>query len=195
MAMNEYDLYTLILSPHFQVRDQSILIEDKLHKPHKASIVSNGVKKYMLYRFDMDKQNFLPFFNNTHDGEYGKAAFPAPKGLLKFCDYILLAVYANKLYVILIEMKSGDAQAATQQLHATADFMEYVRQTAVRVSGLNNYKGFSGDTIVVRKVILRPTPKAKPTTNVAKSSIDWQADTVSISTDLFPILKLCKSKR
>ena len=144
-----------------------------------------------LYRFN-ENENFLPFFNNTHEGERGPVEYPTPKGLRKFCDYILLAVTHNKMYVILIEMKSGSNGDAQLQLSASSTFMKYIQMTAERIKSQNHFDTFDSNNIIIKKVILKPKPTPRPTTNIAKdSSINWTADPVIIKGEVFPINKLC----
>ena len=94
--MEEFELYTRILAPRFQAESQNYLIEKKCAKPQKASVIDTAVDHYVIYRFDMDTENFLPCFNNTHASKGKTVEYPTPKGLLSFCDYIILAVIDNK---------------------------------------------------------------------------------------------------
>lgn len=193
--MNEYELYTRIIAPRFQSEKQNILTEEKAKKKHEISVVAMGVKDYTLYRFEMDEEKFLPFFNDTHGNENVKAEYPAPKALSSFCDYILLASLAGKLYVLLIEMKSGAANGAGVQLKATETFMNYIKETALRIKGYNGYDSVDGNNIVVRRIIAKAAPTARPTTNVAKRKIDWKADPLIWSNNVFPIAKICNLRR
>lgn len=62
----------------------------KGHSPHKVDIIQGtGVSNYTLYEFgSKTNASLLPFFNN----DYNKPGKPnAPKELLAFCDYIILA--------------------------------------------------------------------------------------------------------
>lgn len=100
--MNEYELYLRILAPKYRANDRKLFVEEK-DKNSKVEVVNDKEVEYSSYRFDMDKENFLPMFNNTH-GEASE--YRCPKYLLSFCDYIVLAVVKDKMFVLLIEMKS-----------------------------------------------------------------------------------------
>lgn len=189
--MEEFELYTRILAPRFQAESQNYLIEKKCAKPQKASIIDTAVDHYVIYRFDMDTENFLPCFNNTHASKGKTVEYPTPKGLLSFCDYIILAVIDNKLYVVLVEMKSGESNAASVQLDASATFMEYVKQTALRIKDNNGYKDFNAQNIIVRKLKLRPAPKSRPATNVAKGNIGLKQNPMSYAGNSLPLARIC----
>lgn len=189
--MEEFELYTRILAPRFQAVHQNYLIEEKCSTPQKAYVIDTAVDRYLIYRFDMDKENFLPCFNNTHSSKDKKVEYPTPEGLLSFCDYIILAVIGNKLYIVLVEMKSGKNNAATAQLDASETFMEYVKQTALRIKDSNGYEDFDAKNIVVRKLKLKPTPKLRPTTNVAKGDIGLKQNPMSLATNHLPLARIC----
>ena len=193
--MNEYELYTKIIAPKFKSKNQNILIEKKLEKPQKAEIVGTGVDAYTLYRFDLDDGNFLPFFNNTHIGREERVEHPAPKNLLKFCDYIMLESKGGKTYILLIEMKSGGNYDAGIQLKATETFMEYIKQTALRIKADNGYDSFTPNNIVLKRIILKPYPKAKPMTNAKNRKIDWNGDPIVCKENIFPVLRICNGNQ
>lgn len=195
--MSEYELYTRILAPRLKPEVQNVLIEKTKKKIHKASVIPDKKTNYALYRYDQKEQGdlFFPFFNNTHDGEKEKAACPTPKDLLKFCDYILLAERSDVLYVLLIELKSGDNGDAYKQLDASETFMEYVKYTAIRISESNDYQNFDSQNIKVRKIVLKPAPKTRPLTNLAKSKVpqvDLNASPIYFSSDCLPLYLFCK---
>jgi len=195
--MSEYELYTRILAPRLQPKNQTVLLEETENGVHKADIVPCKKIVYTLYRYDQKEQGplFFPFFNNTHEGENGPVKCSAPDGLLKFCDYILLAEKNKILYVLLLEMKSGGNGDAYKQLDSSAVFMEYVKNTAVRISVANDYLNFTARNVKVRKVVLKPTPKVRPLTNTAKSktqNIDLNASPIYFPSDTLPLLKFRK---
>lgn len=193
MAMEGFELYQRILSQDLCPNNQKLLLESKLKKPQSATIISNGTSGYVLYRLDCEDKEWLPFFNKTHNGENHPVPYPTPRYLRAFCDYIILISRQEKLYVLLVEMKSGNHSDAAKQLEASATFMDYIKATAVRISRYNDYTGFDPDNIKIRKVILKPCPKTRPKTNISKdSSINWGAETVIIPSDTLPLSKLCK---
>ena len=189
--MKEYELYNRILSPDLLSSDRNVLIEKKAK--HTARIIDDCVDEYAIYRYDMDeqKERFMPFFNKNHQDGQRKV----PEGLLKFCDYILLASKDERLYVILIEMKSGKPDEAKKQLDASETFMDYVRESAKRVSKENGCDDFDIDNIYVKKVILKPAPASRPGTNKAKSKcskISWDDEYINMPSKTLPLNQLCK---
>lgn len=195
--MSEYELYTRILAPWLRPETQSVLIEKTEKKDHVATIEPDHKTVYTLYRYDQKEQGeaFFPFFNNTHDGEHGKAELPTPDYLLKFCDYILLAERRDTLYVLLIEMKSGSNGDAVIQLDASATFMDYVKSTALRIADANGYENFDADSIIVRKIVLKPAPNARPMTNQAKSKVpqvDCNDPVIYFQSNILPLYMFCR---
>lgn len=197
--MIEYDLFTQILSQDFLSTDQYVLNEPKLAGTHTCDIVDKGVDHYKAYRYDLDKCNFLPFFNKDHDDVTTGyiSPNPTPTGLRKFCDYILLASANKKLYVILVEMKSGSNAGANPQLAASKTFIDYVKASAERIKSLCGYDEFDSRNIIIRKVLLKPAPKTRPTTNVGRrnTQIDWGADPIELRSSTFPLLKVCECRQ
>ncbi len=195
--MNEYYLYLHILAPRLQHKNQTTLTEENEGKIiQNSKIVANGIDDYTVYRYSMkeDVEGFLPFFNNTHDGDRGKAEFPAPNELLKFCDYIILVSKQEKLYVILIEMKSGGTGDAAKQLHASEIFMNYIRESAERIKSANDCRDFSSENIHIKRIILKPAKASRPVTNKAKSKegkINWNDHIINLPSGTIPLLKLC----
>ena len=110
------------------------------HKTGKKNI------SHTLYRFDLDDKEFLPFFNKSND---------APKGLRKFCDYVLLVEWNGKPYVMLIEMKRGAPGNAEKQLKASQTFMEFLYTSAERLHNDFGEDSFNRNNIVIRKVKLK----------------------------------------
>lgn len=197
--MSEYELYNRIFAPKLKHEMQSALIEKMEKKTHWAEIVSDKKTTYTVYRYDQKEQGelFFPFFNNTHNGEHGAAECPAPEDLLKFCDYILLAERKGVLYVLLIEMKSGANGDAGKQLDATETFMEFIKASAARVSEANGYAHFDADNVKIRKIVLKPAPKARPMTNVSKSKqndVDVNASPIYFQRDQLPLYLFCRNK-
>lgn len=189
--MKEYDLFTRMLSQDFLTADQQRMDEPKQDGKHSCAIVGKGVDQYKAYRYDLDECDFLPFFNKDHDNAATGyvSPNPTPEGLRKFCDYILLASVNDKLYVILVEMKSGTNAGANQQLAASKTFIDYITASAERISG-----AFDAKKIVLRKVLLKPAPKTRPATNIGKrnTQVDWGADPIELRMPVFPLLKVCE---
>ena len=161
--MNEYKLYLRILASKYRANDRKLFVEEK-DKNSKVEVVNYKEVEYSSYRFDMDNENFLPMFNNTHThGETSE--YRCPKYLLSFCDYIVLAVVKEKMFVLLIEMKSENNDKARKQIEASEKFMDYVKETAIRIAPDNRYS-FDENNIEIRRIVLKP--KSRTTTNPIK---------------------------
>lgn len=192
--MREYELCTRILSSRLMPKDQGRLVESKLRKVHTADVVATAVDAWCVYRYDQEEDpgRFFPFFNNAKDDKAGQAA--APADLLKFCDYIILVEKSNRLYVLLIEMKSGGSGDADKQLRASEMFMRFVLDTAQRIGPANGYRELDiRNNVCFRKVILKR--EFKPGTNKRRSGNnqpDWKAETIRLSSQTVPLLRLCK---
>lgn len=197
--MIEYDLFTRMLSRDFLSLNQQVMEEPKQAGAHTCAIVDKGVDFYKAYRYDLEEFDFLPFFNKEHDDEERGvvADNPTLTGLLKFCDYILLATVNDKLYVVLVEMKSGDNTGANQQLDASKTFIDYIKASAERIKTLCGYEDFNSRNIILRKVLLKPAPKTRPITNIGKgkSQIDWGANPIVLKQQVFPLLQVCECRQ
>jgi hypothetical protein len=197
--MIEYDLFTRMLSRDFLSPDQQVMEEPKQAGAHTCAIVDKGVDFYKAYRYDLEEFDFLPFFNKEHDDEERGvvADNPTLTGLLKFCDYILLATVNDKLYVVLVEMKSGNNTGANQQLDASKTFIDYIKASAERIKTLCGYEDFNSRNIILRKVLLKPAPKTRPITNIGKgkSQIDWGANPIVLKQQVFPLLQVCECRQ
>lgn len=160
---SDFDYIKWILNKDFISDDQSRMSELKAahnHKPHIVKIIQGkGVTGYELYEFGhKENKDLLPFFNNTFD----KPPFPnAPKGLIRFCDYVILAEFKGHLHIILVEMKRGNQSGdeARLQLDAAKTFMDYVLASAERIKGENSMEDFDRDTVEFRRVILEKVSK------------------------------------
>ena len=198
--MMEYELFTRMLSQDFLSPDQHKMEEPKQSGAHTCTIVDTGVAHYMAYRYDLEEHDFLPFFNKDYNDDERDIVVenPTPSGLLKFCDYILLATVSERLYVILVEMKSGTNAGARLQLAASETFIDYVKASAERIKTLCGYDDFDTRNIILRKVLLKPAPKIRPTTNIGKrrnTQIDWGADPIELFQQVFPLRKVCECRQ
>lgn len=148
--MSEYDQLCRILDIGFQSSNQNMMTESKgaIYKPQEVKIDGSGKSNlvWTLYRFDLEERDFLPFFSGR-DG--------APKGLKKFCDYILLAEMSSKPYVMLIEMKRGHVGEAEKQLRASQTFIEFLYSTAERLHKDCGADFFNRKNIKLRKIKLK----------------------------------------
>lgn len=187
-SMEEFELYSRILSDDFKCKNQTVLYERK--SGQRANIEGKGIDRYELYRFDAEEgKDFLPFFNNRHN-HGGKV----PERLRAFCDYIILVSCKGNLYIVLVEMKSGK-ENASQQLDASQVFMEYVKNSALRIKDVNHYHSFDVDNIKEKQLLLKKGPKVKnrPTTQPAKNTaINWDAVPIVLREEKLPLRKICR---
>lgn len=192
--MKEYELCTHILSSRLLPKDQDHLVENKLKRAHTATVVGETVDAWRVYRYDQDEdpEHFFPFFNNTK-GDKTNSAATTPVDLLKFCDYIVLVEKSNKLYVLLIEMKTGNNGDADKQLRASEMFMRFVLDTAQRIGPANGYKELDiRNNVCFRKVILKR--ENKPGTNKRRSGNNqpnWKEEIIKLHSQTVPLLRLC----
>ena len=151
--MDEYEFLNKILDRRYLAPDSEHLDEDGVQT---AEIITKpkqkGIEGYTLYRYSLEKDDFLPFFNCTHE---------APEELKSFCDYILLVPYKGILYVMLIELKK-DKGNVTVQLEASRQFFEYVSKTAERIKDANNVS-FDSNNIKTIKIKLKGIPVKRMT--------------------------------
>lgn len=186
--MDEYNLITHIISSEYVSGNQQMMCETKAKDSTKVTIRRDGVNDYILYRFDLEKKDFLPFFCNTGDAHHHP-----PRRLREFCDYVILAVCNSKLCILLVEMKSGGTAGAKSQLDASELFMTYVRDTADRIYQQNNVL-FDKSKVYIKKIILKNRGKSpvKPTTNVRDSQPEWKDPYLYIDWRDFSLGCICK---
>lgn len=180
----EYVLLCRILDRAFLSSSQDWMIESKgiKYKPQKVQLDKTGRKNlnYTLYRFDLEENNFLPFFNKSDD---------SPEGLRKFCDYVLLVELNSKPYVFLIEMKRGTSGDAEKQLKASQTFMEFLYSSAERICNELGDESFNRKNIVIRKIKLKECKSPKLKTKGA-GSVDLTQEFISFySVGIFPIAR------
>ncbi len=115
---------------HLVADDVTLLIEEK-QPDAKCKFVEIKLKKSMYYfgfslHKDREKGNndpVYPFFNAQYEGICSKD------------DGILFLQKSNKVYVLLIEMKSTNPKGYLQQLKAAKSFVDFVLQ---RIKIFNN---------------------------------------------------------
>ena len=148
--MTEYEQLCSILSDEFLAVPQDIMIEKKeaTQKAVQRVHIDDGKRRLTrnLYRFDLEEKEFLCFFNKTSN---------SPDGLRKFGDYVLLVKHNEKTYVLLIELKRGDAFGADKQLRASELFMEFLHKTAERLHQDFDDYNYNRKNIVLRKIIVK----------------------------------------
>lgn len=170
--MNEFNFLKDILHPKYLADDQTLMVEDKdcdHHAAHTVKIVkTKPITDMSLYRFSLDDEDFLPFFTDSRN-----KVIPGPKGLKKFCDYIILVEKDDKLIIVLVEMKRSKKDPDYKnQLDASQLFMEYVIKSAVRIMNMNGNDDFDERNIVFRKVKIRKPKSNKFITKPRQKAID-----------------------
>lgn len=168
MIMIYYDILTHILREerHLQAKDEIKLV---LHEPasecYPAQTVEVDTKiknlQYSIYRFDVEKDGLFPFFKKLSNKDQGQSY----KGLLQSCDYIMLCAKNEQTHVLLFELKRGSAQGAQIQLEASQMFMEFVKNTAKRISRINgNDLPLQEQDIKYHKIVITEVASDKQTT-------------------------------
>jgi hypothetical protein len=132
MSDNLIDIVKLAIKQEFHLvaDDLTLLIEEK-QPDAKCKFVEIKLKKSMYYfGFSLDKDRvqgnndpIYPFFNSQCEGICSKN------------DGILFLQKSNKVYVLLIEMKSTNTKGYLQQLKAAKSFVDFVLQ---RIKIFNN---------------------------------------------------------
>jgi len=132
MSDNLIDIVKLAIKQEFHLvaDDVTLLIEEK-QPDAKCKFVEIKLKKSMYYfgfslHKDREKGNndpVYPFFN------------PQCKGICSKDDGILFLKKSNKVYVLLIKMKSTNTEGYLQQLKAAKSFVDFVLQ---RIKIFNN---------------------------------------------------------
>lgn len=171
--MREFEFINSILHDQYLAADQSVLEELKECDHHDHHIVkilkTRPVDDYSLFRFSLDDDEFLPFFKDSRIG--------GPKGLRKFCDYIMLIKRDDRLTVALIEMKRSSKDSEyKEQLEASKLFMDYVIANADRIKDQNGYSDFEIESISIRKIRVRKPATIKFTTKPKQSVIEQDKD-------------------
>lgn len=156
--MFEIDFLSNILNNKFLVDENPLLMcepEDGLHDAQVVLIEDklNKLTNLHLYNFSDEEHkggNLLPFFNQ----EYINLPH-APKGLNKFCDYVLLLACDGIPYIFLFELKRGTKEDAHKQLGASKTFMDFIIATANRIKAENNHDDFDSNKIRFRRIIIK----------------------------------------
>ena len=182
--MSEYDQLCNILDKRFQAPNQYVMIEAKgtTYKPQKVEIDGTGRTNltWTLYRFDVEEEEFLAFFNRTDE---------APKGLRKFCDYVLLVGVGSKSYILLIELKRKSSGDAEKQLNASECFIKYLYSSAERLQRDFDGSEFNRKNIILWKIKLKGCKSNKLTTK-GEVPVDKTQEFITYeSVGLFPIAR------
>ena len=154
--MTEYDQLCRILNEGFKSSKQDEMIENQGDKKTQSvDITPMKDLKKTLYRMALNEKDFLPFFNKSHS---------SPEGLRQFCDYILLAEYLGRTFVLLLELKRGDTAGAAKQLNASETFMEYIYSSAKRLHVDFNDSEFDKEKVTTMKIVVKEPISSKMTT-------------------------------
>lgn len=122
-------------------------------------------RENMFIEFVADNKRFLSFSFDKQPlpkSDFPKGLFPffnrGTSLVTSFCDYIIFSEKAGRLYILLIELKSG-RENVTKQLEAGKCFAEYVVSTLNRVYNLNITPEVR--KISIRKTHITPKPQRK----------------------------------
>ena len=153
--MNNLEIIKDVLNNKYLLNQKFLSESDKNTKGKRFEttypIVSEKIN-YSLYRFDPRKEDLFPYFSKL-------------SGLKKICDYILFAEEGNILFVFLIELKLGTANARPQLL-ASKTFIDYVTESARRI-------GKSLTSEVCCRLIRIPNKKITKGKRNAKEDIEY----------------------
>lgn len=146
--------YTIAEELHILVQsDLSILIQEKQAQA-KCRYIKIKLKKsipYFGFSIDKDKESkndpIYPFFN------------PQCEGICSKNDAILFLATSNKVYVLLIEMKSQNTGNYLKQLKAAKIFVEFVLQRIQLVNTVNPEVEFRGLLFSCRRIPNEGTTK------------------------------------
>lgn len=178
--MQEYDFLNWMLCKKYLASSQSKMVEKDIQT---VQIDQGRNVPYTLYRLEAKKNaDFIPFFNQTDD---------APKNLRAFCDYVILTECQGRTYVLLVELKSGDAGHASCQLDASQCFVDYLLNTADRIKAFNNCD-FNKDAVHTVKIVVKPI-KTRRTTRIGDNpQIKDNGGYLSYATTSFNLFYVCR---
>ena len=173
--MREMELLKWILHGDFLCKGDVAMVmvesQGREHDEQRVVIVNkvSSISQMALYRFDEKSagKDFLPFFNDRYKEEPH-----APADLRSFCDYILLAEYNDMLYVILIELKRGEATGYRKQIDASHCFVDYIIDSAERIKHENAFDEFDRDNIRFRRVLIKKCTSEKQVTHNSDIAYD-----------------------
>lgn len=175
--MREFELITKILHDRFlAVREEGAILEEtkecRDHGVHRIKLLrTKPIDNTALYRFSLDDEDFLPFYKDSREYPDGRSE-GGPKGLKKFCDYILLVEHNDRLTVVLVEMKRSKKDTSYRdQLDASEIFMNYVTANAERIKNRNDFDDFDSESISYRKVKIVHDPTCDKLTTKPRNKV------------------------
>lgn len=172
--MNNLEYFDNILESTFLCKGKNSLVmvepahddkEEQRITIHPVDIEASDLKLYCFMKDPAHPEKLLPFFN-SRTVEPNKA----PKGLSRFCDYVLLVQRKDTLYVLLLELKRGEGHWESQ-LDASKVFFEYIVASADRIKDENNFSQFDKDSVVIRRIKIQEVGSNKRRTKPADIEI------------------------
>ena len=161
--MQTIDYLAKIISSRYLLDDLVMIEPASNGMPEQRVEVKNNSRSILsmkLYQFlDKEEAAHISFFNKIGDGDS-----KPPKGLNRFCDYILLVQHTDGLYVFLLEMKRGKNEDYEIQLEASKCFFDYILQSAERIQGLNDWTDLNTDDVHYRRIEIKEDCSNKRTT-------------------------------
>lgn len=180
--MREIDYLEWILNSDLLQKgaDALTMVEPAIgdNKEQRVTIVNSSasISKMSLYCFNTSETNaekILPFFNKS------KVDPKAPRGLVCFCDYILLVQHNKGLFVFFLEMKRGMHRDASKQIDASSVFFDYVLKSAERIKAENGCQDFDSKQVRYRRIVINEEYSNKKVTK-DKDLEDADMDSVLI---------------
>lgn len=138
----------------------------------ERKIISHNDIKYLIFRYDPDKVDIFPYFNQI-------------SGLKKICDYFMFVEEGQNFYAILIELKLG-IDSAKKQLEASDEFIKFLIKSSERV-GLPNLTNFN---IIKVRLSEERSKKRNRTTKQKKLQMDENRIINYDHSDVFRIMEV-----
>lgn len=180
--MTNFDILTKMMDDSYAVpKENGNFILKETKGLLGDQIITVNIKNNIqcaLYRFDTNASgNCLPFFNQNDDN--------GVKGLLKFCDYIMFCFCEGQTYVLMYELKRGNIDGYKEQLDATETFVDYIIESAKRVSSFpgNNFK-FDPNTVKYRKILLKESYSNKEATKPKNINLEDEYIRINLNKQL-----------
>jgi hypothetical protein len=124
--MGNLDSIQHILNSQFLSKEKTKFVEEQDSFTMEIPIKSDGCQ-FLSYKYDKELKGFkgglFPFFAQN-------------KGVQKISDYVIFAEKGNQLYVLLVELKRGNA-SARPQLEAAKCFVSYIISSVKRVKNIS----------------------------------------------------------
>ena len=134
--MTKIEMINKIINSRFIYRSE--FLEEKRDDFHmKITFSEHNQEVKSIYKFDVEKRNKEYKKNRNFDDDNSIELFPFFSNitnLKKISDYVIFFERADKLYILISELKKGsDNSNASKQLEATETFMKFIISSAKRL--------------------------------------------------------------